>query len=118
MYREKIVKNLVIISQPQNPTLDHPTEETDLLPEYCHYKDEGCKLAPACLSCPLPRCIDEQLQGRLKKSAFLRDKEILSLYTLEKKTCQELAAFFKVSQRTVRRAIASAKKKQNSKGQF
>jgi hypothetical protein len=26
------------------------------LPEHAHYEDTGCEVAPACLSCPLPRC--------------------------------------------------------------
>ena len=26
------------------------------LPEYAHYEDRGCDLAPSCLSCPFVRC--------------------------------------------------------------
>ena len=29
-----------------------------------HYPDQGCELAPACLSCHLPRCRFDQVEGQ------------------------------------------------------
>ena len=33
-----------------------PRVRVDILPEKAQYRDTGCELAPACLSCPLPVC--------------------------------------------------------------
>jgi hypothetical protein len=82
-------------------------EPVDLLPEYCEYKDEGCSHAPSCLNCPLPRCVLDLPGGRQKRSLTRRNAEIVRLFTLEKKTFKEIAALFKISQRTVIRALAT-----------
>jgi hypothetical protein len=34
-----------------------PPSVPDSLPEHTIYRDEGCHIAPACLRCPLERCI-------------------------------------------------------------
>ena len=79
--------------------------ELDLLPEYCHYRDEGCEFADSCLNCPFPRCIFEEAGGRRKFLKEQRNNEILSLYDNEKKTVKELAAIFNLSVRTIQRTL-------------
>jgi hypothetical protein len=82
-----------------------PGEQPDLLPEYCHYKDDGCSLAESCLECPFPDCAYDRPFGRLKRSKYLRNAEIVRCFRQEKKSIEELAAQFKVSRRTVKRAL-------------
>ena len=87
------------------PEGDLPKNESDLPPEYCQYKDEGCDLADSCLNCPFPRCVYEQPRGRQRWLKKLRDKEIARLFTGEGKGVKELALVFGVSSRTVQRAL-------------
>jgi hypothetical protein len=83
-------------------SLDEPV---DLLPEYCAFKDEGCSLAPSCLSCPLPRCFEDLPGGQQKLALTERNAEIFGLFTNEKKTVEDIMAQFKISRRTVFRAL-------------
>lgn len=83
----------------------------DLPPEFCRYRDEGCELAPSCLNCPLPQCVEDIPWGRLKLIKGLRDREIRRQYTEEKKTVAELAQNFHISTRTVHRALAGGRRK-------
>jgi hypothetical protein len=108
MYREKNELTSFII-EIANPFVGPPAAEADLLPEYCQYKDEGCDLSSACLSCPLPRCVHEQSWGRFKLTRSLRDREIVRLHIGENKTVTELSRRFQVSRRTVLRALAAVK---------
>lgn len=43
----------------------------DLRPELVNYRDSGCNLHPACLSCPLPRC---QYEGRADSQTAERER--------------------------------------------
>ena len=81
----------------------------DLLPEYCRYQDEGCEFAASCLNCPLPKCIYDQPGGKQRWLKRSRDKEIVSLFSVEGEEVRELAVRFGVSQRTVQRALGRAK---------
>jgi len=83
--------------------------ESDLLPEYYHYRDEGCEFAKSCLDCPFPKCIYEQPGGRQRWLKRLRDKEMARVFTTEGKGAKELALRFGVSQRTVQRALKRAR---------
>ena len=38
--------------------------ESDLPPEYHHYRDEGCEMADSCLNCPFPQCIYDEPRNR------------------------------------------------------
>jgi hypothetical protein len=90
------------------PELIQPLpDETDLPPEYCRYKDEGCEYARACLECPFPQCLYDEARGRQRWLKELRDQEILRLFTAGRKV-KELAALFDISERTVQRAIKSS----------
>ena len=82
-----------------------PDVEQDLLPEYCHYRDEGCDLAGSCLNCPLPGCIYDEPRGRQHWLKKLRAREMVRLFAVEGKGIGELAQMFGVSQRTVQRAL-------------
>lgn len=90
-------------------------EQADLLPEYIHYQDSGCEVAPACLRCPLVRCqYDPDLAGRrgwLRRSERgQRDLEIAAVYRGQRPAIRELARRFGVSIRTVHRALAAARR--------
>ena len=79
-------------------------DEADLKPEYCHYRDEGCEYAKACLECPFPQCLYDEPRGRQRWMKQTRDKEIKRLFNDGKKV-KELAMVFGVSQRTIQRAL-------------
>jgi hypothetical protein len=78
--------------------------EVDLKPEYCHYRDEGCEYAKACLDCPFPQCLYDEPRGCQRWMKQTRDKEIKRLFNTGKKV-KELAIVFGVSQRTIQRAL-------------
>jgi len=79
--------------------------EMDLPPEHCHYRDEGCEFAESCLNCPLQKCVYEQPGGGQRWRKRQRDQEMARLFTAEGKGIRELALTFRVSQRTVQRAL-------------
>ena len=79
--------------------------ETDLRPEFCRYRDEGCELAESCLNCPFTRCIYDEPGGKQLWMKRRRAREIARLHTTEGKRVKELAEMFGISQRTVQRAL-------------
>ncbi len=79
--------------------------ELDLLPEHKHYMDEGCDMSPSCLSCPLENCIYDTPHGKQSELKRRRNDEILRVFREEHPTLGELARMFKVSMRTVQRAL-------------
>ncbi len=79
--------------------------ELDLPPESCHYRDEGCELTGSCLNCPFPRCIYDQPGGRQHWLKKARDREMARQFAAGGKGIKELALEFRVSQRTVQRAL-------------
>ena len=93
--------------------LEQASNELDLPPEYCHYRDEGCELASSCLNCPLPRCIYDQPGGKQHWLKALRDREMVRLASTEGKGVRELAMMFNVSQRTVQRALKNSLRGKN-----
>jgi hypothetical protein len=76
----------------------------DLPPEFCHYKDEGCEYAKACLDCPFPQCLYDEPRGRQRWMKELRNREINRLFETGRNV-RELAVMFDVSDRTVQRAL-------------
>ena len=87
----------------------------DLPPEYCQYRDNGCEFADSCLSCPFPECIYAQPGGKHRWLMVLRDKEVLRLFTAQRKGVKELALMFGVSRRTIQRILKRARNKSTSK---
>ena len=94
-----------------------PEPAPDLLPEYCHYKDEGCELADSCLNCPFPQCVYDEPGGKQHWQRTGRDKEINRLFSDEGKGIKELATIFCVSQRTIQRALKRSLEKIRDSGQ-
>jgi hypothetical protein len=92
-----------------------PKTKLDLLPEYCHYRDEGCELAASCLNCPFPECVYTRPGGRQRWLKGLRDKEVLRLFTNQGKGVRELATVFGVSRRTIQRILKRARNKSTPK---
>ncbi len=86
---------------------EHLEAESDLPPEYCHYRDEGCEMAASCLNCPFQQCLYEP-GGRQRWLKKLRDREIIRLFAKESRSVKELALIFGLSQRTIQRALKSS----------
>ena len=86
------------------------SEELDLLPEEVDWKDSGCALFPSCLSCPLPRCIEEVSRGRQRLRMSARARRMSQLSAAGKSTA-EIACLFSVSIRTVQRSLKKSKVK-------
>jgi len=82
--------------------------ELDLLPEYCHYRDEGCELADSCLNCPFTECVYDEPGGKRRWLKRMRAREMARLYMIKGRGIKELAMMFGVSQRTVQRALKLA----------
>lgn len=71
---------------------------SDLLPEQKQYRDDGCEIAPHCLSCPLPACrydLPPKRAGALLREGQLRELLRSGL------TCDQAAVRMGVSRRTV-----------------
>jgi hypothetical protein len=76
--------------------------------EYSNWKDAGCDLSPACLECPLPRCIEEQARGRQKRRLGARAGTMQEMRG-RGLTVREIAAAYAVSTRTVQRELHRGK---------
>ncbi len=72
--------------------------------EYVNWKDRGCDLYPACLECPMQRCIEEEPRGRQKRRLAVR-AELMKEMRAGGISSREIAAAFGVSARTVQRAL-------------
>lgn len=71
-------------------------------PDTTDYKDEGCDLHEACLTCPLPACRYDLSQRSWTRSAVRA--EIAEAY-LQGGNARAVAVRFAVSVRTVHRAV-------------
>jgi hypothetical protein len=78
--------------------------ELDLLPEEIDWRDEGCAVFSSCLSCPLPRCVEEEPRGQQRLRLAARNKRMVELRQ-GGKSVKEIAGLFGVSKRTVERAL-------------
>ena len=82
----------------------------DMLPEHVNYRDKGCHVAPACLTCPLERCIydvdrnAEFLAGRRERRALNRER-IAALQAQGIRRASEIAARMGMGKRTVQREL-------------
>lgn len=77
----------------------------DSLPEHADYRDRGCDVFPSCLSCPLPRCRYDEPGGVRALLNRVRDHEIRRLRLDHELPVDEIAQRFRVSRRTVFRAL-------------
>jgi hypothetical protein len=73
----------------------------DALPEYAEYRDEGCSVASACLSCPLLRCQhDERRRRNVERNAAIVELRRSGM------PIDRIAKNFGVGRRTVFRVLA------------
>jgi len=79
-----------------------------LLPEGVDWRDRGCELFPSCLSCPLPRCIEEESRGKQRLKVLARARRMAELRR-DGKSVKEIAELFGVSKRTVQRGLYAQK---------
>ena len=79
-----------------------------LLPEGVDWRDRGCELFPSCLSCPLPRCIEEESRGKQRLKVLARARRMAELRR-DGKSVKEIAELFGVSKRTVQRGLYTQK---------
>lgn len=81
----------------------------DALPEYLHYRDGGCELAPSCLRCPLERCRYDEPGGARRLLLGSRD-EALQRRRDEGAGIDELGREFGLSRRSVFRVLARGRR--------
>ncbi len=81
----------------------------DALPEHLHYRDDGCDLFAACLTCPLPHCRYDVPGGARTMLNRVRDHEIRRMRHENGVAVDEIARCFRVSRRTVFRVLQSPK---------
>ncbi len=84
--------------------------EFDLLPDEINWRDEGCEVFRACLSCPLSRCVEEEPRGQQRLRLAARNKRMVELRR-SGKSVRGIAELFGVSRRTVQRALKNKKPK-------
>lgn len=66
---------------------------------------DGCYVHPHCLTCPLPVCIFDTVDGGRSMLKELRDQELLDAYRKEGLDIAALAQRFALSPRSVYRVI-------------
>lgn len=72
------------------------------LPEFVHYRDEGCKWWPSCLECPYEKCVlDEPIKTRMKQQ---RNEEI-KRKAKEGMVETDLSKEYSLSLRTIQRIL-------------
>ncbi len=77
----------------------------DALPEHVRYRDVGCDLQPHCLTCPLPVCKEELVQGTQAVRAYLRGLQI-ALLRSEGRTVEWIAQVMGITVRGVYKSVA------------
>jgi hypothetical protein len=78
--------------------------------EYVNWRDGGCDLYPACLECPLERCVEDVPRGRQRRRMDGR-ADSMRLMRRQGRSAREIAAAFTVSVRTVQRVLQGEKAK-------
>ena len=89
-------------------TTTQATTDLELLPDDINWKDRGCEFFSACLSCPLPRCIEERPRGKQRLRMLARASQMAQLKRQGRSTA-EIAKLFNVSKRTVQRVLSPRK---------
>ncbi len=92
----------------EDPEPDLPAPR-DSRPEHVQYRDEGCDVAPECLSCPLPRCRYDDPGWLKRQTRMERDRRVLAAKREEGLGPGALAARFGLSRRTVHRILKEAR---------
>ena len=74
-------------------------------PEFVHYKDEGCELAPSCLECPREKCVfDEPGETSAARRRRQRNEEIKARWKRGDLPA-DLAKEYRVNRRTIERIL-------------
>ena len=87
---------------PPSPVLS--LVRSDILPENAFYRDTGCDVSPACLTCPLPVCKYDDPGWLSRKDHRERDAKILSLRA-SGVSALGIARHLNISTRTVDRIL-------------
>ena len=72
--------------------------------EFDNWHDTGCELWSKCLSCPFPRCIEEEPRGR-QKYELLKRAMIINKLRAEGKSIREISSAVHKSIRTIQRVL-------------
>ncbi len=75
------------------------------LPESMEFKDTGCDIHPACLTCPLPQCRYDDPGWVRREERGSRNEEVLRMRWKLGLSAEEVAANLGVSTRTVHRIL-------------
>ena len=75
--------------------------------------DTGCKLSPSCLACPFPVCIEDDPTWFTRNKRRLFNASVLDAVAIEGMTVESAAVMFKVTERTIYRAMVKARKEPN-----
>lgn len=70
-----------------------------------HYPDTGCKVAPKCLTCPLPQCREDDWRAWAKVDRQNADMDLADTVMHDQLTREEAAARFRVTTRTITRIM-------------
>ncbi len=77
----------------------------DSVPELTRYRDDGCDIHPACLTCPLPRCRYDEPYDPHAGERRERNAAIWRAYREDGLSVAGLVERFGVSRRTVHRVL-------------
>ena len=80
----------------------------DGLPEQMHYVDTGCEVSGSCLMCTLPQCKFDDPSWYQAFRRQGRDLELQAAHQYEGLSVFEVAQRFRISPRTVHRALRRA----------
>jgi len=72
-------------------------------------KDTGCKLHPACLSCPEPECIEDISYGanrRRRRGLVARNRRVATFRYDLRMSISELCGMFSLTERQVYRILS------------
>lgn len=80
-------------------------DPSDFIPEMTRYRDDGCDIHPACLTCPLPRCRYDEPYDPHGEERRERNAAIWRAYREDGLNVAGLVDRFGVSRRTVHRVL-------------
>jgi hypothetical protein len=86
--------------RPRQP-IKYPRHFSELF--YCPIDENAA--VQMCLKCPLPDCIHDKRQAERKQRLQSRAREMHRMHQHERKNIREIAELYKVSERTVLRAL-------------
>ncbi len=99
-----------ISEQPPVAPVEQAAADGDGLPEYTIYRDDGCHVAPACLSCPLVACIYDRTLSEARRQRRQRRNNRIRALARSGWSSARLAERFSLSAAQVRRIRGPHKK--------